>query len=76
MMFQMPILLQSLPQVILTCREMPLSEPIDHIRRDLVSVAIIITKEIVLRSRDVGEERDGEMGEDRHESIIFVHPWE
>jgi hypothetical protein len=55
-MFQMSILLQPLPQVVLTRWEMSLSQPINHIRRDFVSDPIIIPKEIVLRGRNVGEE--------------------
>jgi hypothetical protein len=73
-MLQMPIPFQPPPQVILTSREMLDRERIDHVRGDFFRIRILLAKEIVVVGGNVGQEREREVREDRHETVVFVHP--
>ena len=73
-MLQMSIAFQPPPEVVLTSREMLASERIDHVGRDLCRIRVIIPKEIVVRRGNVGEEREREVREDGHETVVFIHP--
>ena len=73
-MLQMSIAFQPPPQVVLTSGEMLASERIDHVGRDLCRIRVIIPKEIVVRRGNVGEEREREVREDGHETVVFIHP--
>jgi hypothetical protein len=72
----MPIPFQPPPQVILTSREMLDRERIDHVRGDFLRIRILLAKEIVVVGGNVGQEREREVREDRHETVVFVHPRE
>ena len=72
----MPVPFQPPPQVILTSWDMLDRERIDHVRSDLLRIRILLPKEIVVVGGNIGQEREREVREDRHETVVFVHPWE